>query len=519
MKKNNKNLARLARGNAYAGATHESQVFRLRKSMCFLQDDQALANAPGATFRADANANLQALVTLSSGTSAPATTWAYQLWADTTNNLLKQRNAANSGWLVRGTLAETFVLSRSSNTILGVSDYARNFNCTTTFTQTFTAAATLLDGWWCEIRNDGTGVITLDPNGAETIDGFATLDLNPGQSCIVTCNGSAFKTCGLNGSRVGEVVFWPGLVLPGTALECDGSARSRTTYAAVFNKLVKSNTVTMTLATPGVVTWNSHGLSNYFPIKFTTSGALPTGVTAGQTYWTKNVSTNTFEFSLLPGGVSINTSVSQSGTHTGICAVYGDGDGSTTFNLPNFQGAAPIGYGAGTVVDSCLAASISTGSDTFTFGDNAIKWITGMPVVLTTSGGAPAGLVAGTTYYIIRDTSGTVKLASTLENAQNGTAIDITTQGTGTHTLTHSRDIRGLGEAGGEQYHAMSAAELLKHRHGMNFYNNPGANAGQLAGGGANSGVNATDITTTGGNQAMNVMNPFAAGRWIIYFQ
>jgi hypothetical protein len=98
------------------------------------RDDQSVANAPGATVRADINSNLQALVTLSSGAAAPGTTWAYQLWADTTNGLLKQRNAANSGWLVRGTLAETFVLARSSNTIIGVGDFGRTFNCTSTFT-------------------------------------------------------------------------------------------------------------------------------------------------------------------------------------------------------------------------------------------------------------------------------------------------------------------------------------------------------------------------------------------------
>src|SRR5882724_7705390 len=82
----------------------------------YLQGDQSVANQAGAAFRADMNSELQALVTNSSGTSAPVVTYAYQWWADTTNGLLKQRNAANSAWIVRGTLADSFIIARSSNT-------------------------------------------------------------------------------------------------------------------------------------------------------------------------------------------------------------------------------------------------------------------------------------------------------------------------------------------------------------------------------------------------------------------
>jgi hypothetical protein len=161
------------------------------------QHDGNIANDTGQAVRSDINNALGALFTLSSGASAPATTIAHMLWADTTNNLLKQRNAANTVWFVRGTLAESFVLSRSSNTIIGVGDFGRVFLCTSTFTQTLTAAATLGDGFYFWILNDGTGIITLDPNASETINGATTLALYPGQNCAVFCNGSSFKTIGL----------------------------------------------------------------------------------------------------------------------------------------------------------------------------------------------------------------------------------------------------------------------------------------------------------------------------------
>jgi hypothetical protein len=69
------------------------------------QHDYVIANASGAAVRADLNSALSAIVTNNSGATAPATTYAYQWWADTTTGLLKVRNAANSAWVTVGTLA------------------------------------------------------------------------------------------------------------------------------------------------------------------------------------------------------------------------------------------------------------------------------------------------------------------------------------------------------------------------------------------------------------------------------
>lgn len=165
------------------------------------QHDLDLANAAGASFRSDLNLALVALGTLQSGATAPATTFAYMLWADTTAGLLKQRNAANSGWLVRGALAESFVLSRSSNTILAGADLGKAIIATAAFTQTLTAAATLGDGWFCDYNAGGFSII-LDPNGAETIDGAATKTVTG--SGRIYCNGSAFFTVGF-GAASGAV--------------------------------------------------------------------------------------------------------------------------------------------------------------------------------------------------------------------------------------------------------------------------------------------------------------------------
>lgn len=86
-------------------------------------------------------------------------------------------------------------VERTSNTMLGAADQQKLIDITNgTFTQTFDAAATLGEGWYCYIRNSGTGVITLDPDGAETIDGLASLIMNTAESVIVICTGTAFIT-------------------------------------------------------------------------------------------------------------------------------------------------------------------------------------------------------------------------------------------------------------------------------------------------------------------------------------
>lgn len=63
------------------------------------QHDMNIANADGATVRADINAALAALVSQNSGATAPTTTFPYMWWADAANDILKMRNAADSAWI------------------------------------------------------------------------------------------------------------------------------------------------------------------------------------------------------------------------------------------------------------------------------------------------------------------------------------------------------------------------------------------------------------------------------------
>tara|TARA_Y100000114_G_scaffold59799_1_gene54793 strand:+ start:1242 stop:2636 length:1395 start_codon:yes stop_codon:yes gene_type:complete len=76
--------------------------------------DYILANASGAAFRTDLNNALAAIVSNNSNSSSPATTYAYQWWADTSAGVLKIRNSANNAWIELLQLDGTLTLEDGS---------------------------------------------------------------------------------------------------------------------------------------------------------------------------------------------------------------------------------------------------------------------------------------------------------------------------------------------------------------------------------------------------------------------
>jgi len=92
--------------------------------------DYVIANGTGAAVRSDLNDALAAIVSNNSDSAAPATTYAYMWWADTTNGLLKIRNAANSAWVTVGTLASANLglAPLASPSFTGTATFAGNIN-------------------------------------------------------------------------------------------------------------------------------------------------------------------------------------------------------------------------------------------------------------------------------------------------------------------------------------------------------------------------------------------------------
>ena len=81
---------------------------------------------------------------------------------------------------------------------------------------------------------------------------------------------------------------------------------------------LNQRTATISIASPAVVTLAAHGFTANQPIRFQSTGALPTGLAIGPTYYVVGGGTllaGSFNVTNVPGGAAINTTGTQSGTH------------------------------------------------------------------------------------------------------------------------------------------------------------------------------------------------------------
>lgn len=124
-------------------------------------------------------------------------------------------------------------------------------------------------------------------------------------------------------------------------------------------------TSTITIASPGVITATEHGLTVGRRVGFSTTGTLPTGISASTIYYVVSVPTaDTFTISVTSGGSAINTSGSQSGTHYLIKDPSPRYVAGNTIRGINFYGNGPnqtrkdchilkIEYAWNVVIDNC----------------------------------------------------------------------------------------------------------------------------------------------------------------------
>lgn len=106
---------------------------------------------------------------------------------------------------------------------------------------------------------------------------------------------------------------------------------------------IPTATVTISVDDPAVITaTEGHGLTVGSPVVFATDGALPTGLTAGTTYYViaAGFSATSFSVAATPGGAGIETTGTGSGTHT----VTGQPAGATALFV-GMPGEGSIGGG------------------------------------------------------------------------------------------------------------------------------------------------------------------------------
>lgn len=82
---------------------------------------------------------------------------------------------------------------RTSDTIFTSTDAGKLIEYTSgTFTQTFNPIAGFSTYWYITLKNSGTGIITLNPNAGETIDGLTSFPMFPGEQRTIVKSGSNY---------------------------------------------------------------------------------------------------------------------------------------------------------------------------------------------------------------------------------------------------------------------------------------------------------------------------------------
>lgn len=243
-------------------------------------------------------------------------------------------------------------------------DKGKLFSCTGTWTLSLLAAATAGDGFTVAVRNSSTGVITVDPNLTENIDGASSLAVNAGESLILYCDGTAWYTVGKSsGVPSGSIAGYGGTSAPSGWLLCDGSAISRTTYASLFAAISTTYGVgdgSTTFNIPdmrGRVMIGQDDMGGSAANRVTTAGSGIDGATLGAT----------------GGAQSVTLSAAESGlpSHTHTVAYVNGAD----------TGASGLTYGG-----TATAATLTTGA-------------TGGSAASSAHNNMPPGLVAN---YIIK---------------------------------------------------------------------------------------------------------------------
>jgi hypothetical protein len=135
--------------------------------------------------------------------AAAAGTWSMTLptTGGSSGQFLQTNGSGVTTWAAAGGGgSSTYTINNQTAAYTVVSgDLNAIINCSgaTSFTVSLTAAATLGAGFNVWIWNNTTTTamaVTIDPNGAETIDGVATLVLNRGEGTQIVCDGTNWQT-------------------------------------------------------------------------------------------------------------------------------------------------------------------------------------------------------------------------------------------------------------------------------------------------------------------------------------
>ena len=230
------------------------------------------------------------------------------------------------------------VTSFSTNYTTGTSDRAKVLVWTGgAGTLSFDGAPTLGSDWFVNVRNSGTGDLTLDPSSSELINSASTLTLSPGDSAIVVTNGVQFWTIGFGQSAV--YAF--------SLLQIDISGSGNYTLSvAELNKTAYIFTGTLTGSRDVIVPttvqqyWVSNQTSGSYTLGIRTAGQSSPGVTVSSAARAILYCDGTDVVDADTSTIGIPVAVSQGGTGATTASGARTNLGATTIGNAVFTAAS-----------------------------------------------------------------------------------------------------------------------------------------------------------------------------------
>ena len=183
----------------------------------------------------------------------------------TSGNVLTSNGSTWASTAVASSASTVVRSARTSNTILGVGDQGTLVETTgaNTYSQTFTAASTLASGWFAYVSNAGTGFVTLDPNGSETVTvnevAHTTWVLWPREMGIIQCDGTGFRYYCIQKGEITQTISGT----PSSVAFSTGIPYRRKLRLIVKNYTGANNTQLIMRMNTSISPANSGGLNNY----------------------------------------------------------------------------------------------------------------------------------------------------------------------------------------------------------------------------------------------------------------
>ena len=227
-------------------------------------------------------------------------------------------------------------------------------------TLTMPSASTVGAGWFCMIRNGGTGILTIAVTGANTIDGASSQQLQLTESLVIVSDGTNWNTFGYGRSSTFVYTQLSVSVTGGTLTL--SSAQAANTIQ-LYSGTLTSNQIVVVPSTVQLYSITNNTTGSYtFTVKTAVSGGAT--VTVAQNTSLILVCDGTNVYNAASGSSSSITSLTVGNGSLAVPSIKFSGDLNSGIYLPN---TSQVGFVIGNTQVGYYNASGLTMAGTGTF--------------------------------------------------------------------------------------------------------------------------------------------------------